>query len=206
MEPLASPNDNVAASTVATRYRARWTVFAVLVAAVVITTDQVTKQWALQNLTEGTPVPVFGEALQWMLMFNSGAAFSFLSNATWLFTIISSLVVVVIAFYLRKAQSTLWAVVAGLVLGGALGNVLDRFFREPGFAQGHVVDFVYTPWMLPAIYNVADIAVVSGMGLFLICMLLGVGFDGKREPRERQAADATTETTHTDPESGLERR
>lgn len=206
MEPLASPNDNVAAGTVVTRYRARWTVFAVLVAAVVITTDQVTKQWALHNLTEGTPVPVFGEALQWMLMFNSGAAFSFLSNATWLFTTVSSLVVVVIAFYLRKAQSTVWAVVAGLVLGGALGNVLDRFFREPGFAQGHVVDFVYTPWMLPAIYNVADIAVVSGMGLFLICMLLGVGFDGKREPRERQAADATTETTHTDPESGLEQR
>ena len=52
----------------------------------------------------------------------------------------------------------------GLLLGGVLGNLTDRLFREPGFGVGHVVDFIYTPWMMPAIFNVADIAIVVEHG------------------------------------------
>lgn len=188
VENEASPNEALPSEAARQPYRFRWTLIALLVALAVIGIDQLTKVWALANLTEGVAKPVFGEALQWLLMFNSGAAFSFLSGATWLFTIVSSLVVIVLLVFLRKAQSPIWSIVGGLVLGGALGNLIDRFFRDPGFAQGHVVDFVYTPWMMPAIYNVADIAVVCGMGLFIICMLWSIGFDGKRLPRETESA------------------
>lgn len=152
----------------------------IAIALVVIAFDQLSKWWALNTLTLHKTVPVLGNALQWLLKMNSGAAFSLLSDTTWLFTILSTVVSVVIVINLPKIQARVWAVVIGLVLGGALGNLIDRLVREPSFGVGHVVDFIYTPWMLPAIYNVADIAVVSGMVLFLLCMLLGVQANGRR--------------------------
>lgn len=161
----------------------RYAILAVGVSLIIILADQITKYWALESLNFGEPVKVLGEALQWVLALNPGAAFSFLSEATWLFTIISSLVVILIAVSLIKVQSTVWGIVAGLVLGGAIGNLIDRFFREPGFAIGHVVDFIYTPWMMPAIYNVADMAVVVGMILFFLLTVFGVAFDGRRHPK-----------------------
>jgi len=161
----------------------RFAILAVGVSLFIIAADQLTKAWALNTLDFGEPVHVVGEALQWVLALNPGAAFSFLSNATWLFTIISSLVVILILVSLRRVQSAVWGIVAGLVLGGAVGNLIDRFLREPGFAVGHVVDFIYTPWMMPAIYNVADMAVVIGMILFFLLTVLGVAFDGRRPPK-----------------------
>jgi signal peptidase II len=85
--------------------------------------------------------------------------------------------------------------VFGLLLGGVLGNLTDRLFREPGFGIGHVIDFISTPWLIPAIYNVADIAIVSSMVLFMILTIRGVGLDGSRpardgEPGDAEAADA----------------
>jgi signal peptidase II len=75
--------------------------------------------------------------------------------------------------------------VLGLLLGGVLGNLTDRLFREPGFAVGHVVDFILTPWMwfwtTPAIYNVADIFVVTMMISVAVLTLVGLRFDGTRE-------------------------
>jgi signal peptidase II len=72
----------------------------------------------------------------------------------------------------------------GLVLGGAIGNLTDRLFRPPGFGVGHVVDFVQVAGF-PAIFNVADSAIVISMGLFLILSLRGVGLDGTRTPMVR---------------------
>ena len=158
-------------------------ILAVTLAIAVVVADQLTKEWALRSLDPGVPQPVVGNVLVWVLKFNSGAAFSFMSNATWLFTIVSSAVAILIVWYLRRVYAPIWGVIAGLVLGGAVGNLIDRYLREPGFAVGHVVDFIYTPWMLPAVYNIADIAVVSGMGLFLLCVLLGIDADGRRHRR-----------------------
>lgn len=175
-------------------------VLALTLAILIIGADQLTKELALATLEPGVSVPVIGEALIWVLKFNSGAAFSFLSNATWLFTLVSSAVAVIIIWYLRHVYAPIWAIVAGLVLGGAVGNLIDRFFRDPGFAIGHVVDFIYTPWMMPAVYNVADIAVVTGMCLFLLCVVLGIGQDGKRS--RRRPTDDLPEQEAT-PEVGL---
>lgn len=185
-------------------------VFALFVVAV----DQGTKLWALSTLTIAKPVPVVGEALQWMLVKNSGAAFSLASNATWVFTLISATVAVLIILNLHRLRSTVWSLVAGLVLGGTLGNLIDRLFREPGFGRGHVIDFIYTPWMMPAIYNVADIAVVTGMGIFVLLTLLGIDREGKRrrtvsevadsQEQQQLSADSTTQvnSAHNDhPES-----
>lgn len=175
-------------------------ILALTLAILIIVSDQLTKEWALATLEPGESVPVLGEALIWVLKFNSGAAFSFLSNATWLFTIVSSAVALIVLWYLRRVYAPIWAVVAGLVLGGAIGNLIDRYFRDPGFAVGHVVDFIYTPWMMPAVYNVADIAVVTGMCLFLLCVLLGIGQDGKRARRHPDGDSPEQEAT---PEAGL---
>ena len=71
----------------------------------------------------------------------------------------------------------------GLLLGGVLGNLTDRALREPGFPVGHVVDFINTPWMMPAIYNVADIFIVTMMISVALLVLIGLKLDGTREVR-----------------------
>ena len=82
----------------------------------------------------------------------------------------------------------------GLLLGGALGNLTDRLLREPGFGVGHVIDFIYTPWMLPAIYNVADIFIVTMMISVAVLVLLGIRFDGTREKDDETPDEASSES------------
>lgn len=142
--------------------------------------DQLSKYLVVSNLTEGETVPVLGPVLQLLFVRNSGAAFSLASGMTWIFTIIASLVIVFIIWFASRIRSKAWAVVFGLLLGGVLGNLTDRFLREPSFGMGHVIDFISTPWIVPAIYNVADMAIVSSMVLFLILSLRGIGLDGSR--------------------------
>lgn len=152
-------------------------------AALVYLADQLSKNWVVANLPEGQSVPVIGDFLQWHFVRNPGAAFSMASGMTWIFTTLAVVVVAAILWQLRRLGSRSWAVFFALLLGGVLGNLTDRLLREPGFPVGHVVDFISTPWMLPAIYNVADIAIVTGMGLFILISLLGLPIDGS--PRQR---------------------
>ncbi|MGI8393558.1 signal peptidase II [Leucobacter sp. W1038] len=156
------------------------------VAIVVYVADQLTKNWVVNTLPEGTPVPVLGEFLQWYFVRNPGAAFSMASGATWIFTILAVVVVVVIVWQIRRLGSRSWALFFALLLGGVLGNLTDRLTREPGFPVGHVIDFISTPWMIPAIYNIADMAIVVGMGLFILISLLGLPMDGS--PRAKRAS------------------
>ncbi|MDF2492535.1 MAG: lspA, partial [Microbacterium sp.] len=146
----------------------------------VVAFDQVAKTLVVANLPYGTPVPVLGGALQFLYVRNPGAAFSFAVNMTWVFSVISAAVVVAIIVYSRRIRSMWWAIVLGMLLGGALGNLLDRLFREPGFGRGHVVDFISTPWMMPAIYNVADSFICISMVVFVLLVILGVNLDGTR--------------------------
>ena len=150
--------------------------------------DQLSKFLVVTNLTEGEVVPVLGTVLQWQFVRNPGAAFSLASGMTWIFTILAAGVITFIVWFARRIRSIAWALVFGLLLGGVLGNLTDRLFREPSFGLGHVVDFISTPWMLPAIYNVADIAIVSSMVLFMILTIRGVGLDGTRESKRTDAA------------------
>lgn len=160
------------------------------IAAAAFGLDQLTKQLVVANLAEGEVVPVLGNVLQWQFVRNPGAAFSLATGMTWIFTILAAVVITVIVWFSRRIRSVWWAVVFGLLLGGVLGNLTDRLFREPSFGLGHVIDFISTPWMLPAIYNVADICIVSSMVLFLILTIRGIGLDGSRAVKEASPADA----------------
>ncbi|MGK0716019.1 signal peptidase II [Leucobacter sp. W1153] len=179
-EPEALPET----PSVATSRRRLQSLLLLGVAIVVYVADQLTKNWAVATLPERTPVPVFGEVLQWYFVRNPGAAFSMASGATWIFTILAAVVVVVILWQVRRLGSRSWALFLALLLGGVLGNLTDRLTREPGFPVGHVIDFISTPWLIPAIYNIADMAIVVGMGLFIVISLLGLPMDGS--PRARR--------------------
>ena len=182
----AVDSEGSAAAPVSRRRRAQ--ALALLgVAVIVYVADQLTKNWVVANLPEGQTVPVLGGFLQWHFVRNPGAAFSFATGATWIFTILAIVVVGVILWQLRRLGSRAWALFFALLLGGVLGNLTDRLTREPGFPVGHVIDFISTPWMMPAIYNVADIGIVSGMVLFVLISLLGLPIDGS--PRARKTAD-----------------
>jgi signal peptidase II len=154
------------------------------VAAGVYGIDQGAKFLIDHNLDLGDTVQVLGEVLQLHYVSNSGAAFSLASGFTWILSVVAAGVVVFIIIFAPRIRSLAWATMFGLVLGGALGNLTDRLFREPGFGTGHVVDFIQV-YGFPAIFNGADIAIVASMGLFLILSLRGVGLDGTRTPMVR---------------------
>jgi len=155
--------------------------------------DQFSKFLVVDRLTEGDVVRVLDDVLQLHFVRNPGAAFSLASGMTWIFSIIATGVVVFIIWFAGRIRSTAWAVVFGLLLGGVLGNLTDRLLREPGFGVGHVVDFISTPWLIPAIYNVADMCIVSSMAVFMILTIRGIGLDGVRTPapgKDAPSADA----------------
>jgi len=152
-----------------------------ILAALVLAADQFVKYLTIQNLPPGQPVPVLGEFLQLIFVRNSGAAFSLGKDVTWVFTIALAVVAGVIVWKTLAVRSRLWAVVLGVLLGGVLGNLGDRLFREPGFPMGHVVDMISMPWMMPAIFNVADIFIVTGMISVALLIVVGLRLDGTRE-------------------------
>jgi signal peptidase II len=176
------------------RPAAAGTLLAIL-AGVVLAADQFTKHLALENLPFQRPVVVWDGVLELYLTRNPGAAFSLGESVTWVFTLVLAAAAIVIVFLaVTRVRSRIWAVVLGLLLGGILGNLTDRLLRDPGFLVGHVVDFINTPWMWlgmnPAIYNVADMFIVTMMIAVAVLVLLGRGLDGTRETRENDDADA----------------
>ena len=178
--------------TVTTAGKPKVRVWALVVLAVVAVCvyaiDQISKYLVVTNLTVGVPVDVLGEFLRFTFVKNPGAAFSIGSGTTWIFAILASAVAVFIIVFSRRIRSGAWAVLFGLLLGGTLGNLTDRLFREPGFGTGHVIDF-FQVWIFPAIFNVADIGIVSAMGLFIILTIRGVGLDGARATRDKPEAE-----------------
>lgn len=150
--------------------------------AVVLIADQVSKQVVLNTLTEGEYHPLIGDFLGLSLVFNPGAAFSLGEGSTWLFTIAMVVVTVVIIRVSRRLGSRGWAVALGALLGGTLGNLGDRLFRDPGFAVGHVVDFInYNGWFVG---NIADIAIVLSAAGIAVLSFTGIGVDGRRAAAE----------------------
>ena len=130
------------------------------VAAAVLVVDQATKFWAERTLTGREPIQVLGDFLQFRLLYNPGAAFSMGENATWLFTIIAALAAGWLLWYVVRPHPVSQVIAFSLLLGGATTHLLDRLFRDPGFARGHVVDFIdYNGWFVG---NVADIALTFG--------------------------------------------
>ena len=129
--------------------------------------DQLSKFLIEDRLSPGESINVIGDLLRFTLIYNDSAAFSLGVGATWPLTIISSIAVLALLWFGPKSKTFIWLIISGLVLGGATGNLIDRLFREPGFANGHVVDFLQIPFNFP-IFNLADSFVVIGVSLALI--------------------------------------
>ncbi|HCT80771.1 MAG TPA: signal peptidase II [Micromonosporaceae bacterium] len=153
------------------------------VSALALALDLASKQLATSMLDPDEPVKLLGGALYLSLTRNAGAAFSLFRDFTMIFPIIALGVVIWIGWMARTLRSTPWAVALGLVLGGALGNLLDRIFRAPGPFEGHVVDFfsLFDPHgQVFPIFNVADMALTFGVVLAVLLELLGRQRDGTR--------------------------
>jgi len=152
-----------------------------VLALVIVIIDQWTKWLAETKLTFHDPVPVIEPFLNWTLAYNYGAAFSFLADAggwqKWFFSGLALLMSLFLIIYLIKAprKATLLSFGLALVLGGAVGNLIDRLLH------GHVIDFIHVHyadvWHYP-IFNIADIGISLGVLLIVIDMLF---LEKKRE-------------------------
>ena len=163
-------------------------------ALVVVGLDQATKQLALARLDPGATTDWFlAELLGWKLVFNPGAALSMGEGFTWVLTLLAVGVTVVIVLGSRRIASRSWAFALALILGGAVGNLIDRLAREPGFGHGHVVDFInYAGFFVG---NVADIAIVGAAVVVVWLSFRGVPFGDERAAEADAAAvvDTTVE-------------
>jgi signal peptidase II len=185
-EPVPETPDDTATTDDdgAAARRRRLGAWAFGLAAAVLVVDQLTKWWALEALTVGERISLVGDLLGLSLVFNEGAALGIAGGYTWILTIVVVGVVVVIVRAMRRIGSVGWAVALGLLLGGALGNLLDRLFREPGFAKGEVVDMIaYYNFFVG---NVADIAIVVAAGLIIVQSFRGVALDGSRHSKDAE--------------------
>ena len=155
-----------------------------LLSAIVIGLDQWSKHWVLTSLPEYAPVTVIDGVWNWYRSYNTGAAFSFLADAggwqTWFFTALAFVVSALLAFWLARTPRGDWrsALPFALVIGGAIGNVIDRL------QHGHVIDFIQWHWKDVYYYpsfNLADSAIVGGAVLIVLFSLVS----GKKKPAAR---------------------
>jgi signal peptidase II len=158
------------------------------VAVVVYGFDQLSKFLILRNLSVNEQVSVIGQLLTFHLVKNPGAAFSFATGETWIFSIAAAAVVVFIVIFSRRIRSLGWAILFGMLLGGTTGNLTDRLLRPPGFGVGEVVDFIQV-YGFNAIFNIADSFICASMGLFIILTLRGIRLDGRRTVKSAAAPE-----------------
>lgn len=153
------------------------------VAALALALDIVSKVLVVAQLSDRAPLRLLGGALYLQVARNAGAAFSQGTSFTIVITVIALVIVAVILRTARRLRSAGWAVALGLILGGALGNLVDRLVRAPSVGRGHVVDWisVFGPdGERYPIFNLADSAVCVGAVLVVVLALRGIGLDGRR--------------------------
>ena len=141
-----------------------------LASILIIALDQLTKALVLRALVPYQPHEAIPHVLNWTLAFNTGAAFSFLAGGSgwqvWLFGVLAVIVCIVLIVWLARTERGEWrtALPLALIVGGALGNLVDRVFR------GQVTDFIqvyWHQWSWPA-FNVADSAITVGAAFLLL--------------------------------------
>jgi signal peptidase II len=152
------------------------------VAAVVVGLDLLTKAIVVATMTPDRPIRVVGDFVTLRLIRNSGAAFSMATGMTWLLALIAIAVAVGVIRFGRTLRSLWWGLGLGLVLGGTLGNLIDRFFRAPGPLRGHVVDFIAVGHWWP-VFNLADSAICCGAAVLVSLTVFGFEPDGSRARR-----------------------
>jgi signal peptidase II len=143
-------------------------------ALIVILLDLATKIWAVARLENQPEIKVIGEFLKFSFVRNPGAAFSFGTSITWVFTLIAIAVSVAILLLSKTVTNRPWAIALGGLLGGAVGNLIDRIFRSPEVFQGHVVDFISVPNY--PMFNISDSAVVISAIAMVFLSIRGVEY------------------------------
>ncbi|GAA2407796.1 hypothetical protein GCM10010191_15310 [Actinomadura vinacea] len=170
----------------------------IAVALVALSLDVVTKVTVVATLQDREPIRLLGGLLTLHgATRNSGAAFSIGTGYTAVFTLIATGVVIAILRTARNLRSAPWAVCLGLMLGGAVGNLIDRMLRAPAPLKGHVVDWIEVPnW---PVFNLADSAIVCGGALAVLLAARGLQIDGTRVTGKEgeQDADEPGETSDT---------
>jgi len=140
--------------------RRLWLLIAFIVAA-----DQATKHWALNRLSSARTIDLIG-SLRFNLAFNKGMAFSQATGAGPIIGALAFVVIIVIVLWLRRNAKGLAGVAAGLIVGGATGNLIDRLLRGDAWLRGAVVDFIDLQWW--PIFNIADAAISTGAVLMIV--------------------------------------
>ena len=140
--------------------RRLWLLIAFIVAA-----DQATKHWALNRLSNARTINLIG-SLRFNLAFNKGMAFSQATGAGPIIGALAFVVIIVIVLWLRRNAQGLAGVAAGLIVGGATGNLIDRLLRGDAWLRGAVVDFIDLQWW--PIFNIADAAISIGAVLMIV--------------------------------------
>ena len=169
-----------------------------LTAAAGIALDQASKAFVVARYSGHDPIRVIGSILMIDVSRNPGAAFSFAPAATAIFALLAVAISAVIIRTAGRLRSMLWAISLGLILAGALGNLIDRVVRSPGFGRGAVVDFIYVEHF--ATFNVADSCITCGAVLAVLLVLRGVPFaaDDGTSARHRAAAESSTASAQPD--------
>jgi signal peptidase II len=179
--------------------------FATALAA--LTADLISKVLVVAHIDPTDPgIRLLGGGLYLVQARNSGAAFSVGTGATVVLTAISIIVIAIVLRAARRLTSVGWAVALGLVLGGAMGNLVDRLFRAPSPGKGHVVDWISVladdghVW---PIFNLADSAIVTGAVLAVLLSLRGVEFSSTPGHRSTAESDSTPGRRPADEPAGL---
>ncbi len=151
--------------TTSTPHALRWWIG--LSALAIVALDQGTKWWAESSLELREYHPVVGELLGWRLIYNPGAAFGLASDFTWVLTVVAAIAVIAIVWMSLRTNSVALGIGLAGLLGGAISHLGDRLFRDPGFGEGHIVDFIdYAGFFVG---NVADIFLV-GSAIYLVLL------------------------------------
>jgi lipoprotein signal peptidase len=169
-----------------------------VVAAVSLALDVISKAVVVATLSDRPPIRLLGGLLTLLELRNSGAAFNIGTGAgvTLVFTLIAAAVVVAILRYARSLRSVPWAITLGLLLGGALGNLVDRVLRSPAPFRGYVVDWIELPhW---PVFNLADSAIVCGGALAVVLAYRGLRVDGTVERDDEDGEPSGGDTAAED--------
>lgn len=148
-----------------------------LIALIILLSDFLSKQWVMTNLVYAAATRFIPGLLQFRYVWNSGAAFSILTGQRWFLVVLASLAAGALLIFRRKITSDrrIMRVIWGLVFGGTVGNLIDRI------RFGYVIDFLEFDFITFPVFNIADSALVIGMGLFLSLTVYELYKEGKKD-------------------------
>lgn len=152
--------------------------------------DQATKWIVILNMEIGESIPFIKGVFHFTYIRNPGAAFGSLSNSRWIFIVLSTVMIAGMIFYLVKyrPKAKLFYIPTSMIIGGGIGNMIDRLFYGDTFGDGTVVDFLdfcAFPKLWSWIFNVADSFVCVGAAILFIYLLVEIIKEEKIKAKQK---------------------